>query len=188
MKKLLIALMGLILSMSLGLSGAYAQSKDYTTKDKSMSKEHSMARESGKFVTRAKADDFKANDIIGAKVEDTQQKKLGTIKDLAVDPRTDKIDFVVIGRGMGEKDVAVPFKSLALRKDDKGKIDFFVLNMTDDQLAKAPAFDKDSWPGMSNASSSRYYGQGSTWSGKEKKSSGSKESTSSSSTSKEKTY
>lgn len=163
--------MGLVVSMSLGLSGAYAQqSKDYTTKDKSMSKEHSMARESGKFVTRAKADDFKANDIIGAKVENTQQKKLGTIKDLAIDPRTDKIDFVVIGRGMGEKDVAVPLKSLALRKDDKGKIDFFVLNMTEDQLANAPAFDKDSWPGMSNASSSRYYGQGSTWSGKEKSS------------------
>lgn len=166
MKKLLIGFLALIFSMSLGLS-AYARE----AKDQGMSntKEQGMnANESGKFVTKAGTFTYKANDIIGADVQNQDGKSLGTIKDLAVDPKTERVAFVVIGHGgaagIGEKEVAVPFKSLSLRTDEKGKIKMFVLNMSEDRFSKAPTFDKDSWPDRRSAEKSyRYFGQHPYW-------------------------
>lgn len=162
MKKLLIALLGLFISMSLGLSGAYAAK----AKDHSMNSMNT-ARESGKFMRQATGNEFKANDIIGAKVEGRDGKDIGTIENLAVDPKTDRVAFAVIGHGgvagVGEKDFAVPLKSLSLRRDENGKIKMFVLNMSEDQIAKAPAFDNNSWPGMrSSEKSGRSYGKNTT--------------------------
>lgn len=139
MKRFLIALLAVMISMTLGFS-AYAKEG----KHKGMS----TAAEDGKFFTKASGSTFKANDFLGARVENREEKKLGTIKELAIDPKTEKVAFAVIDRGMGKNDVAIPLKALSLKTDDKGKIDRFVLNMTEDQFANAPGFERDSWEHM----------------------------------------
>jgi hypothetical protein len=42
--------------------------------------------------------------------------------------------------GVGEKNVAVPFKQLQVKSKDDGEVDTIQLSMTKDQLEKAPAF------------------------------------------------
>ena len=52
-----------------------------------------------------------------------------------------------------------------MKTDEKGKIDMFVLDMSEDRFKNAPSFDKDSWPDIRSADESyRYFGQCSYWS------------------------
>ncbi len=173
MKKLFTFLFAFIFTLSLGLA-AYAKEmksedtskKEGVTKSEDTSKSGGMTSnetsKQGKFVTHAGTFTFKAKDIIGAKVEDPQGKSLGSISDLGVDPKTDRVAFAVIGHS--GKDIAVPLKALSLRTDEKGKIKMFVLNMSEDRFANAPKFDKNSWPDKrSTEESYRYFGQHPYW-------------------------
>ncbi len=185
MKKLFTFLFAFVFTLSLGLV-AYAKDvkqedmnkkgvkqedtykKEGATKTEGMKSDQGMKE--GKFVTKAGAFTYKAKDIIGAKVENRQEKKLGTIEDLGIDPKTDRVAFAIIAQGgvagIGTKDVAVPLKALSLKADEKGKIQMFVLNMSEDRFANAPSFDKDSWPDRQAAERSyKYFGQNPYWSG-----------------------
>ncbi len=178
MKKLFTFLFAAVFTLSLGLV-AYAKDvkqedtykKDAAAKTEGMKSDQGMKE--GKFVTSAGAFTYKARDILGAKVENREEKSLGTIEDLAIDPKTDRVAFAIIAHGgalgIGEKDIAVPLKALSLRADDKGKIQMFVLNMSEDRFANAPTFNKDSWPDKQAAERSyKYFGQNPYWSGKAK--------------------
>ncbi len=188
MKRLFTFLFAFVFTLSLGLV-AYAKEakqedmnkknvkqedtykKEGATKTEGMSSDQGMKE--GNFVTKAGAFTYRAKDIIGAKVENREEKSLGTIVDLGIDPKTDRVAFAIIGRGgvagIGEKDIAVPLKALSLKADDNGKIQMFVLNMSEDRFANAPSFDKDSWPDKRAAErSDKYFGQNPNWSGKAK--------------------
>ncbi len=172
MNKLFSFLFAFIFTLSLGLA-AYAKdvnvdvrsNKEGVKSDQGMKSEEGMkssegVKKEGKFVTEAGNFTFKAKDIIGAKVEDRDGKSLGSISDLAIDPKTDRVAFAVI------KDHAVPLKALSLRTDENGKIKMFVLNTTEDRFANAPKFNTDSWPDKRSAEKSyRYFGQHPYWSG-----------------------
>lgn len=93
---------------------------------------------------------LKASDVIGMKVEGTDDKSLGTIKDLVLDPVEGDIQYAVLDFGgfFGIKDkyFAVPWEALTFDNASK-KI---VLDVAKRDFKKAPGFDKNHWPDFSN--------------------------------------
>lgn len=87
-----------------------------------------------------------ATSIIGDKIENKKGEHIGKIKDIMLDIRYGKIEYVVIEFGgffgLGEKLFAVPFDALQLNLHHKD----FILDVDKSFMEKAPGFDKDHWP------------------------------------------
>jgi len=87
-----------------------------------------------------------ASSIIGDKVFNNDHERLGMIKDLMIDLRNSKIEYVVLELGgflgIGEKYFAIPFSLFAV--DPKNET--FILNQSKEALENAPGFDKEHWP------------------------------------------
>jgi len=87
-----------------------------------------------------------ASSIIGDKVYNLQNEKLGEIKDIMIDIVVGKIEYFVIEcggfLGMGEKFFAIPFRLLEVNEEEQA----YTLNQSKATLEKAPGFDKDHWP------------------------------------------
>lgn len=68
-----------------------------------------------RFMTRMEANQMMASDLIGTRVVSTNNESIGDINDVVVD-RNGQVMAVVVGvggfLGIGEKNVAVPYKSL----------------------------------------------------------------------------
>jgi sporulation protein YlmC with PRC-barrel domain len=84
-----------------------------------------------------------ASDVYKADVYDTSENKVGNVTDLMIDSNGN-VTAAIIGvggfLGVGQKDVAIPFKELKVSTRD-GK-DWLVLNRTKDELKTMPAYDK----------------------------------------------
>lgn len=93
---------------------------------------------------------LKASDLIGKKVQDTDGKKLGSIKDLVIDPEDGSIQYAVLDFGgflrLGDKYFAVPWEVLDMTDDQKA----VVLDVRKKDLKQAPGFDKKNWPDFSS--------------------------------------
>lgn len=87
-----------------------------------------------------------ASSIIGDKVCNRQDEKLGDIKDIMIDLSDGKIEYLVIEfggfLGIGEKYFAVPFRLFEVDADKE----MFIIDLKRDDLERAPGFDKDHWP------------------------------------------
>jgi sporulation protein YlmC with PRC-barrel domain len=87
-----------------------------------------------------------ATSIIGDKVFNPKEEKLGTIKDIMIDLQSGQISYIILEMGgflgVGEKFFALPYA--LLRVDPKNEA--FVLNQDKATLENAPGFDKDHWP------------------------------------------
>jgi sporulation protein YlmC with PRC-barrel domain len=87
-----------------------------------------------------------ASSIIGDKVYNNHDEKLGEVKDIMIDVKEAKVQYMVIEYGgflgVGEKYFAIPFNLLEV--DEKKKI--FILDQDRSVLEQAPGFDKDHWP------------------------------------------
>ena len=87
-----------------------------------------------------------ATTIIGDNVYNLADESLGEIKDIMLDVRNGRIEYVVIEfggfLGIGEKFFAVPFGALSLDTDRHA----FVIDQRKEVLEKAPGFEKDHWP------------------------------------------
>ena len=87
-----------------------------------------------------------ATSIMGDKVYNRRDEKLGDIKDIMIDLNEGKIEYLIIEfggfLGIGEKFFAVPFRLLEV----DAKKEAFILNQKREVLEKAPGFDKDHWP------------------------------------------
>jgi len=108
----------------------------------------SSATGSVAFINRQAADQFLASHLIGMTVYGSADENLGEINDLLVD-RTGNVMAAVIGvggfLGVGEKNVAVPFRTVEITRNDKGER--LVLRKTKDELKAAPTFARyDSAP------------------------------------------
>jgi sporulation protein YlmC with PRC-barrel domain len=88
--------------------------------------------------------------ILGAKVVNAEREDLGTIEDLVLDSRDDKVAYAILSfggfLGLGDKHFAIPWQALAFDISQK----LAVLNIDKDRLKNAPGFDKDNWPDMTN--------------------------------------
>jgi sporulation protein YlmC with PRC-barrel domain len=112
--------------------------------------------------------EFRASKIIGMDVKDQRGKKIGEIKDVLLDPAAGRVLFAVIDpkRSLefgNDRFICVPMSAL-LRYGGK---DFYVVNMTRDELKRAPSFNEDHWPNPSdrtwNEMVYKYYGQTPYW-------------------------
>lgn len=93
---------------------------------------------------------IKARDqLLNAEVKNRQGETLGEIEELVLDG-TGKVQYIVISHGgfldIGDKVVAVPWNGAQVALDEDEHV---VLDVTREQLAQAPSFDKDDWPDMS---------------------------------------
>ena len=92
---------------------------------------------------------LKASELIGMKVQGSDGKNLGKIRDLVIAPdgavRYAVLDFGGF-LGIGDKYFAVPWD--ALQRTQNGKA--IALDTTKRDLKKAPGFDKEHWPDFSD--------------------------------------
>ncbi len=101
-----------------------------------------------------------ASTIIGQKVINPQDEKLGSVKDVMIDLVEGKIHYLVIEMGgflgIGEKYFAIPFEILDISTDEHA----FVLDRDKEVLENAPGFDKDHWPDTNDhyTQSGHYWG------------------------------
>jgi sporulation protein YlmC with PRC-barrel domain len=83
------------------------------------------------------------DDIHGKEVRNLQGERIGTINSLIVDVEGGKAEFAVLASGgwlgIGENLYAVPWQSFELRP----LTDALFLNVTEEQLERAPQFDPD---------------------------------------------
>ncbi|APW47017.1 PRC-barrel domain-containing protein [Rhodoferax antarcticus] len=91
-----------------------------------------------------------ADTLLGNAVFNRQEEDLGSVKEIMLDVRAGRISYAVLSYGgllgIGDKLFAVPWAALTLDTDNKR----FTLDVTKDRLERAPGFDKDNWPNMSN--------------------------------------
>jgi sporulation protein YlmC with PRC-barrel domain len=87
-----------------------------------------------------------ASTLIGEKVINGQEEKLGDVKDIMIDLIDGKIHYVVVELGgflgIGEKYFAIPFDMLEISTKEHA----FILDQDKETLKNAPGFDKDHWP------------------------------------------
>jgi hypothetical protein len=108
-----------------------------------------------------------AGTMIGDPVRNATGDDLGEIKELMIDTDTGHIAYAVLSfggfLGIGDKLFAVPWDALGLSTEEKK----FILNVPKEKLEKAPGFDKNNWPDMSNrewgGSIYKYYGYAPYW-------------------------
>jgi sporulation protein YlmC with PRC-barrel domain len=82
-------------------------------------------------------------------VYDNQENKIGDVNDILLDP-DGRVSAVIVGvggfLGVGEKDVAVPFK--ALKVAEKNGERYLVMNTTKEALQSAPGYVFDKTKGV----------------------------------------
>ncbi|MEO6872985.1 MAG: PRC-barrel domain-containing protein [Chthoniobacterales bacterium] len=92
--------------------------------------------------------DFRlGSDITGTTVYNSKNEELGTINELIVDGTKGHLRFAVLGiggfLGMGETDVIVPWLAFKQRNLKDNNEMTYLLNVTREQLEKAPRFDRE---------------------------------------------
>jgi sporulation protein YlmC with PRC-barrel domain len=89
----------------------------------------------------------KANELIGAKVVNSKQERLGTVEDIVLTPDHTAVSYVVLSHGglwgWGGKLFAVPWSQFDLRPENNVLV---LGNVTPADLENAKGFDKDHWP------------------------------------------
>ncbi|MES2536497.1 MAG: PRC-barrel domain-containing protein [Pseudomonadota bacterium] len=92
-----------------------------------------------------------ANTLTGNNVFDHKNEEVGDIKELMLDLADGKVAYAVLSfggaRGGSEKLFTVPWSALSLDTENRR----FVLKVDKDELPKAPGFDNDDWPDMTNS-------------------------------------
>ncbi|MFO1499773.1 MAG: PRC-barrel domain-containing protein [Verrucomicrobiota bacterium] len=94
----------------------------------------------------------KASSLIGMDVRNTQNERLGEIKDIVVDLPSGKVLYTVVSvggfLGIGDRYVAVPPGAFSTSPE----MDRLVLNADKAKLQNAPAFAKNTWPDLNDKS------------------------------------
>lgn len=92
----------------------------------------------------------KASNIIGTDVVNAKGDNLGEIKEVVIDPASGRVAYAVVAFGgflsMGEKLFAIPFSTFKYDVENNK----YLLNVTKERLEKAPGFDADAWPLMTD--------------------------------------
>jgi len=93
-----------------------------------------------------------ASTLAGDKVVNRAGEDLGKLDEIMIDIPTGRIAYAVLSfggfLGVGNKLFAIPWSRLAVDEVNKRMI----LDVDKDTLERAPGFDKDTWPDMSDPS------------------------------------
>jgi sporulation protein YlmC with PRC-barrel domain len=103
----------------------------------------------------------------GNQVRSSDGEDVGKISDIMLDVRSGRIAYAVLSEGgflgMGSKLHAIPWSALTLDTAEK----CFRVNLTAQQIADEPGFDKDHWPAMADerwaSEIHHYYSQDPYW-------------------------
>lgn len=91
-----------------------------------------------------------ATSLIGDGVINAQGEDLGKVEEIMIDIHSGKVAYLVLSfggfLGLGEKLFAIPWDAITI--DTNRKV--FILNVERATLEKAPGFDKDNWPQISD--------------------------------------
>src|SRR5580704_15309296 len=105
--------------------------------------------------------------ILGAKVINAHREDMGTIEDIILDARNNRVAYAILSfggfLGLGDRHFAIPWEALSLDLSQK----VAVLDIDKDRLQNAPGFEKDRWPDMADPSWGsqiyRHYGYEPYW-------------------------
>jgi uncharacterized protein YrrD len=88
--------------------------------------------------------------MIGAKVRNSAGEGLGKVEDVMIDLGHGRIAYAVLSLGgflgIGNKLFAIPWNALKLNPGEEE----FILDVDKKVLEKAPGFDRNNWPDMSD--------------------------------------
>ena len=106
-------------------------------------------------------------DVCDKSVKNTKKECLGEIEEVVLDKVSGRVVYAVLKTGsflgMGGKYFALPWNILHYDDNDE----CFIADIRKERLEKAPGFDKDNWPDMSNTewhtSIHSYYGSKNYW-------------------------
>ena len=93
----------------------------------------------------------KASGIIGMDVRNHNDERLGKIKDVVFDLRSERVAYAVLGTGglfERQKLLAVPLSAFTASEDNK----YLVLRAEKSKLETATGIDRDNWPSVTNPS------------------------------------
>ncbi|TWU46527.1 PRC-barrel domain-containing protein [Rubripirellula reticaptiva] len=105
---------------------------------------------------------IRVSQLMGYNIQNAQGESVGEIKDIVMDSRTGKVNYVAVTYGgflgVGNKMFAVPFDAFKVQvgPDEVGDDDIdaddyvLVLNVTQQQLEGQQGFDEDNWPNMAD--------------------------------------
>ncbi len=93
----------------------------------------------------------KASGLIGMEVCNQKDERLGQIKDVVFDLKSERVSYAVVSSGSGlflldEKLIAVPLSAFTASSDQK----HLILNADQDKFASAMGFPQDKWPRVEN--------------------------------------
>ncbi|GKS58005.1 hypothetical protein YTPLAS18_15320 [Nitrospira sp.] len=95
---------------------------------------------------RTPPDIVQASKVIGKAVVNAEGRSIGSIEDLAIDELDGQIRYAVLSfggvLGMGGKHFAIPWEAFERSEDHER----FILDVAEEDLKRAPGFDKDHWP------------------------------------------
>lgn len=93
---------------------------------------------------------FRVSQLMGVNAKSKDSQSLGEIEDLVINPRTQKINFAILGKGgflgLGEKMVPVPWEAVTVqRSPDQGLLDKpnLTVNIDQQKMKTAPTMQKD---------------------------------------------
>ncbi len=120
-----------------------SKDNDKMSNDKATMDKTATAQPAG-FMQQQNASEWRGSKLIGASVYGPDNKSIGDINDVLIG-NDGRVTAVVVGvggfLGVGEKNVALPFKALDVeRKADSTSIDKITVSYTKDQLKNAPTF------------------------------------------------
>src|SRR4051812_12045670 len=91
-----------------------------------------------------------ATALLSDRVRNSAGENLGKIEDIVVEPVTGNIEYAVLSfggiLGMGNKLFAIPWSALNISPNRE----YVLLNIDKATLERAPGFDADHWPNMSD--------------------------------------
>ena len=80
--------------------------------------------------------------LIGQKVTSQDGKDVGKIEDVAVNPKTGDVDFVMVKKGLTDRKLTpIPWQALTIQPDGKK----YTVKLNDQKMQGAPSFDEDQY-------------------------------------------
>lgn len=91
---------------------------------------------------------YRAANLTGMTVRNSEGDDLGRIEDLLVDVRDGQIAYAILSYGgffgLGDKLFPIPWREMKLHHDEQEK--YFVIDATPQFLRRIPSFDREHWP------------------------------------------